>query len=43
MWLRLSNRIYDYLNSITLDEAIESASSDDQSSLFGSSFRQTAA
>jgi Rrf2 family iron-sulfur cluster assembly transcriptional regulator len=43
MWLRLSNRIYDYLNSITLEEAIESASSDEQTSLFGSGFRQTAA
>ena len=43
MWLHLSNRIYDYLNSITLSEAIESASSDDQTSVFGSSFRQTAA
>ena len=43
MWLHLSNRIYDYLNSITLDEAIESASSDEQAPLFGSGFRQTAA
>ena len=43
MWLHLSNRIYDYLNSITLDEAIESATSGEQPSLFGSSFRQTAA
>jgi len=43
MWLRLSNRIYDYLNSITLDEAIEAAASDSQKSLFGSGFRQTAA
>jgi Rrf2 family iron-sulfur cluster assembly transcriptional regulator len=43
MWLHLSNRIYDYLNSITLSEAIESASRDDQTSVFGSSFRQTAA
>ena len=43
MWLHLSNRIYDYLDSITLSEAIESASSDDQTSVFGSSFRQTAA
>ncbi len=43
MWLHLSNRIYDYLNSITLSEAIESANRDDQTSVFGSSFRQTAA
>ena len=43
MWLRLSNRIYDYLNSITLEEAIEAAASDAQTSLFGSGFRQTAA
>jgi len=43
MWLQLSNRIYDYLNSITLEEAVESASNDSQESLFGSGFRKSAA
>ena len=43
MWLHLSNRIYDYLDSISLDEAVQSATSEDQAPLFGSSFRQTAA
>ena len=43
MWLQLSNRIYDYLTSITLEEAVESASNDSQESLFGSGFRKSAA
>jgi len=43
MWLQLSNRIYDYLNSITLKEAVESATDDSQASLFGSGFQKTAA
>jgi len=43
MWLHLSNRIYDYLNSITLEEAVESATDDSQKSLFGSGFQKTAA
>ncbi|MDH3979772.1 MAG: Rrf2 family transcriptional regulator [Gammaproteobacteria bacterium] len=43
MWVRLSNRIYDYLDSITLDDAVESLADDAQESLFGSDFRQTAA
>jgi len=44
MWLHLSNRIYDYLNSITLEEAVTSASSDTQQApMFGSGFSQTAA
>jgi Rrf2 family iron-sulfur cluster assembly transcriptional regulator len=43
MWLRLSNRIYDYLNSITLEDAVESATDDTQESLFGSGFQKTAA
>jgi Rrf2 family iron-sulfur cluster assembly transcriptional regulator len=43
LWVNLSNRFYDYLNSITLNEAIESVSSDSkQESLFGS-VQQTAA
>ena len=43
MWLQLSNRIYDYLNSITLEEAIESAANNPQESLFDSGFQKTAA
>ena len=43
MWVRLSNRIYDYLDSITLEEAVESLADDAQESLFGPGFRQTAA
>jgi Rrf2 family iron-sulfur cluster assembly transcriptional regulator len=43
LWVHLSNRIYDYLNSITLNEAVESASDSTQESLFGSGFHQTAA
>ena len=43
MWVHLSNRIYDYLNSITLEEAVSSASSESSSTQFGSGFRKTAA
>jgi Rrf2 family iron-sulfur cluster assembly transcriptional regulator len=43
LWVHLSNRIYDYLNSITLSEAVQSVHDDAQESLFGSSIRQTAA
>ena len=43
MWMNLSNRIYDYLNSITLEDAVESATDDSQASLFGSGFQKTAA
>ncbi|MGB5306333.1 MAG: Rrf2 family transcriptional regulator [Gammaproteobacteria bacterium] len=43
MWLHLSNRIFDYLNGISLAEAVESASDERQESLFGSGFRKTAA
>ncbi len=43
MWLHLSNRIFDFLNSITLDEVVTSASDDSKESLFGSDFKQTAA
>jgi Rrf2 family transcriptional regulator, iron-sulfur cluster assembly transcription factor len=42
MWVHLSNRFYDYLNSITLNEAVESVSDSEQESLFGS-VQQTAA
>jgi len=43
MWLNLSNRIYDYLNSITLEEAVSSASDESGTTLFGSGIRKTAA
>ena len=43
MWVHLSNRIYDYLNSITLDKAIEAAASEDQKELFGTDVHQSAA
>jgi Rrf2 family iron-sulfur cluster assembly transcriptional regulator len=44
MWLHLSNRIYDYLDSITLEEAVESWQKDSQQEpLFGSGFQQSAA
>ena len=39
----LSNRIYDYLDSITLEEAVESSRDDSQTSLFGSGFQKSAA
>jgi Rrf2 family iron-sulfur cluster assembly transcriptional regulator len=42
MWLHLSNRIYDYLNSITLEEAVSAASSDTEAPVFDSGFKQTA-
>jgi DNA-binding IscR family transcriptional regulator len=43
MWMHLSNRIYDYLDSITLEEAVESSRDDSQPSLFGSGFQKSAA
>lgn len=43
LWIHLSNRIYDYLNSITLSDAIESRSDTGKESGFGSGFQQTAA
>ena len=43
MWLNLSNRIYDYLNSITLEEAVSSAADESSTTLYGSGFRKTAA
>lgn len=43
MWDRLSNRIYDYLDSITLEDAVESKADETQESLFGSDMQQTAA
>jgi DNA-binding IscR family transcriptional regulator len=43
MWMHLSNRIYDYLDSITLEEAVESSRDNAQESLFGSGFQKSAA
>jgi Rrf2 family iron-sulfur cluster assembly transcriptional regulator len=44
LWIHLSNRIYDYLNSITLNEAIESMSDTGKETRFGGSgIQQTAA
>ena len=43
LWVHLSNRIYDYLDSITLSDAIESMSDTGKESGFGSGFQQTAA
>jgi len=43
LWDRLSNRIYDYLESITLAEAVQSQVDDSQASLFGSDLQKTAA
>jgi Rrf2 family iron-sulfur cluster assembly transcriptional regulator len=43
MWMRLSNQIYDYLDSITLEEAVESSRDNTQESLFGSGFQKSAA
>jgi Rrf2 family iron-sulfur cluster assembly transcriptional regulator len=44
MWLNLSNRIYDYLNSITLAEAIESGAAEEPGEArTGSGFQRTAA
>jgi Rrf2 family iron-sulfur cluster assembly transcriptional regulator len=43
MWQRLSNRVYDYLDSITLADAVEREEDDAQESLFGPGFQKTAA
>jgi Rrf2 family iron-sulfur cluster assembly transcriptional regulator len=43
MWMHLSNRIYDYLDSITLEDAVETSRDDSQASLFGSGFQKSAA
>jgi len=42
MWLHLSNRIYDYLNSITLEEAVSAATSSTETPMFDAGFKQTA-
>jgi Rrf2 family iron-sulfur cluster assembly transcriptional regulator len=43
MWMHLSNRIYDYLDSITLEEAVESSRDNSQASLLGSEIQKSAA
>ena len=43
MWQRLSNRVYDYLNGITLADAVEHQEDDAQASLFGPGFQKSAA
>jgi len=43
MWIHLSNRIYDYLDSITLEDAVQSSRDDSQASLLGSGFQKSAA
>jgi Rrf2 family iron-sulfur cluster assembly transcriptional regulator len=43
MWMHLSNRIFDYLDSITLEEAVASFSGDEKKPEFDSGFEQTAA
>lgn len=43
MWQNLNNRIYDYLNGITLDEAVTPVSAETDTTLFASGYKQTAA
>ena len=43
MWQRLSNQVYDYLDGITLAEAVETLLEDSQTSLFGTGFQKSAA
>ena len=43
MWMNLSNRIYDYLNSITLAEAVESGEKERREAQTGSGYQRTAA
>jgi len=43
MWTHLSNRIYDYLDSITLEEVVQSSMEDSRSSVFGSGLQKSAA
>lgn len=43
MWLNLSNRIYDYLDSITLAEAVESGDKERREAQTGSGYQRTAA
>jgi Rrf2 family iron-sulfur cluster assembly transcriptional regulator len=43
MWQRLSNQVYDYLDGISLAEAVEALMEDSQTSLFGAGFQKSAA
>jgi Rrf2 family iron-sulfur cluster assembly transcriptional regulator len=43
MWQRLSDRMFDYLNDITLAEAVQARADEDQAEPFGSSMAQSAA
>ena len=43
MWQRLSNQVYDYLNSISLADSVEHEEDDAQASLFGPGFQKSAA
>jgi Rrf2 family iron-sulfur cluster assembly transcriptional regulator len=43
MWQRLSNQVYDYLDGITLADAVEAQTDDTQPELFGSGIAQSAA
>jgi Rrf2 family iron-sulfur cluster assembly transcriptional regulator len=43
MWHRLSNQVYDYLNSISLADAVDQQEDDAQASLFGPGFQKSAA
>jgi Rrf2 family iron-sulfur cluster assembly transcriptional regulator len=43
MWQRLSNQVFDYLDAITLAEAVESGLEDTQESLFGTGLQKSAA
>jgi Rrf2 family iron-sulfur cluster assembly transcriptional regulator len=43
MWQRLSDRVYEYLDAITLAEAVQAQADESQPELFGSSMAQSAA
>jgi Rrf2 family iron-sulfur cluster assembly transcriptional regulator len=43
LWRNLSNRVYDYLDGITLAEAVETPTEDPQSSLFHTGLQKSAA
>jgi Rrf2 family iron-sulfur cluster assembly transcriptional regulator len=43
MWQRLSNEVYDYLDGITLADAVEAQTDETQPELFGSGIAQSAA
>ena len=43
MWQHLSNRVYEYLDGITLSEAVEMQLENTQTSLFGATFQKSAA